>query len=52
MVIFMQRRQELILNSGGPKNAVQKKKEEKEDIEKIYTVHSVPIIFQFKKIKS
>lgn len=51
MVIFMQWTQELRLNSGGPKNAVQKKKEEKENTGKIYTVYSVPILFQFKKKK-
>lgn len=51
MVIFMQWTQELRLNSGGPKNAVQKKKEEKENTGKIYTVYSVPILFQLKKKK-
>lgn len=49
MVIFMQWTQELRLNSGGPKIAVQKKKEEKENMGKIYTVYSVPILFQLKK---
>lgn len=47
MVTLMQFRQELILTSGGPRNAIDKKKERKKnDGKKIYTTYSVPILFQ------
>jgi len=44
MVTFMQFRQELISTSGGPRNAIEKKRKKK--MEKTYTMYSVPIIFQ------
>lgn len=47
MVTLMQFRQELILTSGGPRNAIdKKKKKEKKMMENIYTTYSVPILFQ------
>ena len=46
MVTLMQFRQELILTSGGPRHAIEKKKEKKKRWKKIYTMYLVPILFQ------
>lgn len=49
MVTFMQFRQELILTSGGPRYAIEKK-EKKKKMEKIYTMYSVPILMTFQSM--